>query len=82
MHEVIFTKKAEKQLNKLARQDSRQIVNHIQKLTFPFPKNYDVKSMNAKGFYRLRVGRVRVILDVDKKEIWIRKVGYRGRIYK
>ena len=84
MYEIYFTKTSEKQLNKIAKQDARQIVRHLQKLSIPFPTNFDVKKLTTKNFFRLRVGKVRVIFEVNKirKEVWIRKIGYRGGIYK
>ena len=46
----------------------------------------DIKKMkgNWKGFYRLRVGKNRVIFTVDfnSKEITIFAIGSRGDIYK
>jgi len=84
MYEVYFTKKSDKDLSKLTSKDTKRILQKISKLTFPFPKNLDIKPIvGVKGFYRLRSGKLRVIFEADKekKEIWIRKVGYRGGIY-
>jgi len=77
MYEVLLTKKAEKEINKLARVDSSKLIAKLLNLVYPFPSNFDI-------FYRLRVGRVRAIFEVDfsRKEIWVRKVGYRGSVYK
>ena len=35
------------------------------------------------GFYRLRSGSVRAIFEIleKQKEIWVRKIDYRGSIY-
>ena len=82
---VFLTKKSERELDKLGRSDARQVLKRFLIITFPFPKNYDIdKFSGLENSYRLRVGRVRVIMEVDRKrcEIWIRKVGYRGGIYK
>ncbi len=37
-----------------------------------------------KGYYRIRIGKVRIILKVDFKEkrIFIDRMDYRGRVYK
>lgn len=85
MHEVHFTKKSEKELYKIAKQDRKNLLSKISKLTFPFPANFDIDSISGvAGFYRLRSGKIRVIIEVDqkKKEIWIRKIKYRGEVYK
>jgi len=85
MYKILITSKAEKQLNRLTREDARRITKEILKLSSPLRRNLDVKKITGqKDFYRLRAGRIRVIFEVNKrrKEIWIRKVGYRGGIYK
>ena len=85
MHEVLFTKKAEKELGKLAPSDRRRLIKKLQEFTYPFPSNFDIDKMGGyEGFYRLRVGKVRTILEIDQesKEIWIRKIKYRGSAYK
>lgn len=85
MYEVYFTKKSEKQLNKIAKLNRKNLLVKIAKLTFPFPINFDIDSMSGvDDFYRLRSGNIRIIIEVDqkKKEIWIRKIKYRGEIYK
>ncbi len=85
MYEVLFTKKAEKQLSKLASKDIKLTLQKISKLTFPFPKGINIDDITGvPNFYRLRTGKVRVLFEVDrsKKEIWIRKVGYRSGFYR
>lgn len=49
-------------------------------------KHADIKKLTGewKGYYRLRVGKARVILffDFQENRIVIVKAGYRGKIYK
>jgi len=85
VYKIYFTKKAEKELDKLSSIDTQSTLLKVTKLTFPFPVNLDIKRLvGITGFYRLRIGKVRAIFEVDeiKKEIWIRKIGYRGGIYR
>ena len=48
--------------------------------------NIDLKKLVGKwkGYYRIRIGKIRVIFDVSKesREIFVEKVDYRGRVYK
>ena len=48
--------------------------------------NIDLKKLvgNWKGYYRIRIGKIRVIFDVSKesREIFVEKVDYRGKVYK
>ena len=83
MYKIYFTNKAEKELGKLARIDIDRILEKLPHLSEKSP-NLDIKKLiNQNNFYRLRIGKTRIIFEIDdnRKEIWIRKVGYRGGIY-
>jgi len=85
MFKIFFTKKSEKELSKISKIDAKRVMERLLKLDYPFPQNFDIDKMEGtKNFYRLRVGQTRtfVELDIPKKEIWIRKVRYRGSAYK
>jgi len=85
MYKIFAPIKVDKQLSKLARQDAKKVSQAILKLTNPFRKDLDIKKITGqKDFYRLRIGKVRAIFEVDKekKEVWIRKVGYRASVYR
>ena len=49
-------------------------------------ENIDVKRIKGKwkGYYRIRIGKVRIILKIDFKEkiIFVDRMDYRGRVYK
>jgi len=49
-------------------------------------ENIDVKKMkgNWRGYHRIKIGKVRMILKVDFKErqILVDRIDYRGRVYK
>lgn len=83
-YHIFFTKKAEKNLTHLASHDAKHIIRRLQQLDVPFSKTLDIKKISGTpGFYRLRSGSVRALFEVlDKqKEIWVRKIDYRGNIY-
>ncbi|MDP1722508.1 MAG: type II toxin-antitoxin system RelE/ParE family toxin [Candidatus Gottesmanbacteria bacterium] len=83
-YNVLFTKQAEKNLARLASYDTKNILRRLQQLTVPFSKNLDIKKIvGTPGFYRLRSGSVRALFEVleKQKEIWVRKIDYRGNIY-
>ena len=84
MYKVIVTKRAEKEFDNLDRLDAKRTYQKAVALNFPFAQNADIKKLvNLPDCYRLRCSGVRVIFEVDhkSKEIWIRRVGYRGGIY-
>lgn len=81
---IFFTKKSEKDLTHLAVHDAKNIVRRLQQLDIPFPETLDIKKMSGMpGFYRLRSASVRALFEVleNRKEIWVRKIDYRGNIY-
>lgn len=85
MYRIYATNKAQKGLEKLAKKDAKKVSQEILKLKDPFKKGLDVKKIAGhKGFFRLRIKRVRVLFEVDKKkkEVWIRKIGYRPGFYR
>lgn len=83
-YKIFFTKKSEKNLTHLASFDAKNIIRRLQQLDVPFPNSLDIKKMfGTPGFYRLRSGSVRAIFEIleKQKEIWVRKIDYRGNIY-
>ena len=85
MYEIRFTDKSRKQVRKIAQFDKKNLLKRISNLDFPFPTNLDISKITGmEDFYRLRSGNTRTLLEIDqkKKEIWIRKIKYRGQIYK
>ena len=66
--------------------------NKINELTYALEKgsflvhHFDIKKLRGKwiGFFRLRVGNIRIIFKVDlnKKELLIYHIHYRGKVYK
>jgi len=85
VYKVYLAQKAEKEIYKLSSVDSRKVLEKIPLLKDPFSQNLDIKKLtNSPGFYRLRIGNVRMIFVIDNKknEVIIRKIGYRGNIYR
>lgn len=65
MNQLIWTKKASKQLRKIASQDRKIIYAKAQALT-TFPDTAHVKQLSNHPYtYRLRVGRYRVFFEHD-----------------
>lgn len=84
MYKIYFTRKAEKELLHLSSIDRESVLEKIPLLSSSKARLDIKKLVNAAGFYRLRVGKVRVIFEIlgDRKQLWIRKVGYRGSVYR
>ncbi len=90
---VRFRKQALKSLQKSdgeisaeVREKLGQIDNFFTELSIlPFSE-FDLKKMKGEwaGFYRLRVGSIRIILKIDEKSkiIDVYRIGSRGDVYK
>lgn len=90
---VKFRKQALKFLQKTKVEDANQIQIQLKQLIIaieeksiiPF-NELDIKKLKGKwqGFYRLRIGKIRVIfsVDLDTLDIEIDNIGARGDIYK
>jgi mRNA interferase RelE/StbE len=90
---ILFRKKAIKFLEKSDTEDVETIREQINKIVIaveeqgiiPF-NELDIKKMKGEweGFYRLRVGKNRIIftVDIENKNLDIYVIGTRGDIYK
>ncbi|MBI3558913.1 type II toxin-antitoxin system RelE/ParE family toxin [Candidatus Gottesmanbacteria bacterium] len=85
MYKHFFTKLSEKEFNRLTPSEAERVSERIKALTaFPFPQNLNIKKMSRlEDSYRLRIGKMRIIFEIDhqKKIIVVRKIGYRGNVY-
>ncbi len=85
MNKQFFTKSGAKEFAKLPDKEQQHVQDRLAKLMLPLPRSLDIKPLKgATGFFRLRVGSIRVIFEANIKEkfIVIRSVGYRGSIYR
>lgn len=74
---INYSKQALKFLKKQDKTTAQRIITAIERL----PQG-DVKKLQEKDGYRLRVGDFRIIFDKDGTVLYIIKIGNRGEIYK
>lgn len=81
MHEIEFSKLAEKQLYKLETNLQIRIINALERIRIR-PESYITKLVGEPG-YKFRVGDYRIIVDIDKGRLLILviKIGHRKNIY-
>ena len=74
---------AEKQLARIPNPDKGRILAAIAALEEDI-EGRDIRPLSGRTDYRLRVGKWRVLMDVDdeNRAIYINRVGPRGDIYK
>lgn len=75
--DIHYSKQAEKFLK---RQDS-VTRNRIRNAIHNLPSG-DVKKLQGRNGYRLRVGNYRIIFDRDGNVLYIERIDNRGQIYK
>lgn len=85
MHEILFTKQADRALRKMSRNTARLIREKLDQLAQdPYARNPNVTKLQGRPGYRLRVGDWRVIyeLEDDRLVIMVLKVAPRGGVYR
>ena len=84
--EVRFSDKGWKRLQKLSKIDAKRVIKKVVILEDYSSVSRNIKKMVGTRIklYRLRIGDIRVIFEVDgkKKVVWIIGVDYRGRVYR
>ena len=79
--EILYSKQAEKFLDKLTDKHVAILANAIHGLTFKPPKGDIRKLKGRKGEKRLRVGAIRVIYKEAEDMIYVSGIDFRGSIY-
>mgnify|MGYP001806176574 CR=1 FL=1 len=83
MLKITYTKQATKSLRAMQPKTAQRILSSIEKLAEnPASPDLDVKALQGRNGYRLRVGDWRVIYSQDGIVLAIEKVAPRGTIYK
>lgn len=75
--EIRYSKQALKFLRKQDSETQKRIIEAINKLPIG-----DVKKLQGRNGYRLRVGSFRIIFDRDGNIIYVGEIENRGQIYK
>jgi mRNA interferase RelE/StbE len=89
---IKLSKSSDKFLSKLDSSNQKTVIEKINILklcletqkVFP-PEELDIKKLkgNLSGFYRIRVGKMRVIFQIRREtsEIFIYDINFRGNVY-
>lgn len=82
MYDLIYTERARKQLKKLDRTLQERIINTLERCRIR-PHSY-VKKLVGNPYFRLRVGELRIIVNIKDNElhILVLEIDHRKRIYK
>lgn len=75
--EIRYSRQASKFLRKQDKETQKRIIEAINKLPIG-----DIKKLQGRNGYRLRVGSFRIIFDRDGNIIYVGEIENRGQIYK
>lgn len=82
---LVFHPRAVKFLHKLPSKESARVLSKIELLEkTPIPANLDIKKLTTtQNSYRLRVGDIRVVFEIDTigKISYIHDIDFRGSVY-
>jgi len=85
MYKITYHKSTIKDLKKISLKKKVSIINKIEKLAInPFVQNTNLKKLqNNLHIYRLRVGKFRIIYEIDQKnkKIVVWKIKPRASVY-
>ena len=82
MYEIEFSLIAQKQLYKLEKDIQERIISALERIRIrPYTH---IKKLVGIPYFRLKVGKYRVILDIKEKKllIFIIEIGHRKKIYR
>ena len=84
MFEVQFKKSVEKDLRALPKIDKKRILDEVGKVLAKDPYQGKALTGDFKGLYRWRIGRFRVIYEIQKDVliVLVLKIGHRKDAYR
>ena len=81
-YRIVYKKSVQRDLKKLGKPESSQILDHIEKDLIERPESFPVLKGQFAGLRKYRVGDYRVIYVVLGEDIIILRIGNRREIYK
>lgn len=86
MYTIFFHQEARKHLKKFTQEYRNRIGKALEKLSSdPYKNNLNIKKLeiNNDNYYRIRLGEIRIIYELDPKEkiVIVRDIDYRGNVY-
>jgi mRNA-degrading endonuclease RelE of RelBE toxin-antitoxin system len=79
---LFFHPRARKFLKILTERDFRSVIAKVKLFESNDPRRLDVKKMrNTRNIYRLRMGKIRCIFEIENADIYIHDIDFRGNIY-
>ncbi len=85
MYKIVIEKKAFKFFQKLSPKEYKSVRRSLDLLAEnPKRKDLDIKKLKGRDGYRLRIGKWRILYDINQKQItiYVLDAGARGDIYK
>ena len=81
-YQLVFAKAFQKQFKHLSDQNAERVAAALQRLSLEGLGDVSDVGDDMAGAFRLRVGALRILFDVEKNQIFIRVLEKRGEAYK
>lgn len=85
MYQLVYHPRIDKFFKKIPLKEAQKVLIRLRELADdPFSDTLDIKKLTTTSpAYRLRVGKIRIVYEVEavKKYIFIQDIGFRGSIY-
>lgn len=83
VYSLFFKDSVKKDLNSIAKNDLRQIMERIESLA-ENPRPLGCEKLSGQEKYRLRQGNYRIIYSIQDSQltVWVVKVGHRREVYR
>lgn len=79
MYEVEFIESAKKEFLQLSKDDQNRVASVLKRILVR-PHSFALR-LSGSNAYRVRVGKLRVIIDILEQKIVVLKIGNRENIY-
>jgi mRNA interferase RelE/StbE len=79
MYAIEFVEQARKEFMQLSKEDQRRVLSVLERIRLK-PHSFALRLSGSKA-YRIRVGNLRLIADIESHRIIVLKIGNRENVY-
>ena len=79
MYSVEFVESAKKEFKQLSKENQKRVVSVLERIRIR-PHEFALRLSGSKA-YRVRAGKLRIIVDIEEKKIIVLKIGNRENVY-
>ncbi len=82
IYKLKYNKNVKKDIKNFSNKEKLKIRNGVRKiLENPYPRNINTIKLKTANYFRYRIGRYRILYNIENDTVKILKVGHRKEIY-